>query len=135
MAASSLLRGGRVLIVEDNWVIASSVRSLVEDVGMAIAGTAATAGEAEQLARQRTPDAAIVDVKLGDEMAFDLIERLHDFGIRVIVVSGFSGISIASVHPALILQKPFRSEELLTALRDALEGVPRELGHRVLGRA
>ena len=36
--AVSLLRGGRVLIVEDNWVIASSVRSLVEDVGMVIAG-------------------------------------------------------------------------------------------------
>ena len=55
-------------------------------------------------------------------MAFGLIERLQDLGIRVIVVSGFSEISVASVHPVLILQKPFRREHLLTALRDAFEG-------------
>jgi DNA-binding response OmpR family regulator len=123
-----------VLIAEDNWVIASSVRSLVEDVGMVITGAVATAREAERLAREHPPDTAIVDVKLRDELAFDLIERLHDLGIRVIVVSGFSAISIASVPAAFILQKPFRNEELLGALCDALAGEHRrESGDSVRG--
>jgi DNA-binding NarL/FixJ family response regulator len=122
MAASSLLRGVRVLIAEDNWAIAMSVQSLVTDVGMMIIGVAATAREAEELGREHVPDVAIVDIKLRDEMAFELIQRLHDLGIRVIVVSGFSGISVASVHSTLILQKPFSREELLLAFRNALEG-------------
>jgi len=117
--AASPLRGARVLIVEDNWVIASSLRSLVEDVGMVITGAVATVREAMRLAREHRPDAAIVDVKLRDDMAFDLIEHLHDLGTQVIVVSA---ISITSLHAAFILQKPFRNEELLGVLCDALAG-------------
>jgi DNA-binding response OmpR family regulator len=129
--ASSLLRGARVLIVEDNWVIASSMQSLVEDVGMVVTGAVATAREAERLARDHLPDTAIVDVKLRDDMAFDLIQRLHDLGTRVIVVSA---ISITSVHAAFILQKPFRNEELLGALCNALAGEhQRESGSTVRG--
>jgi len=117
--ASSPLRGARVLIVEDNWVIASSMQSLVEDFGMVITGAAATVREAVRLAREHRPDAAIVDVKLRDDMAFDLIKHLHELGTRVIVVSA---ISITSLHADFILQKPFRNKELLSALCDALAG-------------
>src|SRR5262249_14258678 len=108
--------------VEDNWFIASSMQSLVEDVGMVITGVVATAREAERLAREHPPDTAIVDVKLRDDMAFALIERLNAMGTRVIVVSA---ISMTSVGATFILQKPFRNDELLGALCDALAGTIR----------
>jgi ActR/RegA family two-component response regulator len=73
MAASSLLRDVRVLILEDDWRDQRSCLSLMR--------------RQQGGARANVPDAAIVDVKLRDEMAFGVIERLQDLGIRVVVVS------------------------------------------------
>jgi len=115
-AAASRLRGLRVLIVEDSWFIAKALQSLLEEVGMVIAGAAATTTDAERLACERAPKLAVVDVKLQDGMAFDLIDRLHDLGVQVIVVSGFATFSTPPIKAAAILQKPFSGDELLAAL-------------------
>jgi DNA-binding response OmpR family regulator len=116
IVAVSRLRGLRVLIVEDSWYIAKAVESVLEDVGMVIAGAAATASVAERFARERAPKVAVVDVKLRDGMAFGLIDRLHDLGVHVVVVSGFAAFSTPPGRVAAILQKPFSGDELLTAL-------------------
>ena len=84
-AATGLLRGVRVLIVEDSWYIARAMESMLKDVGMVIAGAAATTTDAERLVRENAPSVAVVDVKLRDGMSFDLIERLDELGIRVVV--------------------------------------------------
>jgi len=110
------LRGLRVLIVEDSWHTATALQSLLEEVGMVIAGAAATTIDAERLASDSAPKVAVVDVKLRDGMAFDLIERLHDLGVSVVVVSGFSTFSTPLGKVAAILQKPFEGGELLGAL-------------------
>jgi DNA-binding response OmpR family regulator len=115
-ATAKRLRGVRVLIVEDSWHIATAVQSLLEDAGMLIAGAAATTTDAERLARERGPDVAVVDVKLRDGMAFGLIDRLHDLGIHVLVVSGFTTFSTPLGKAADILQKPFSGEELVAAI-------------------
>jgi DNA-binding response OmpR family regulator len=115
-AAASRLRGLRVLIVEDSWFIAKALQSLLEEVGMVIAGAAASATDAERLACEHAPKLAVVDVKLQDGMAFGLIDRLHDLGVQVVVVSGFATFSTPLVKAAAILQKPFSGEELLAAL-------------------
>jgi DNA-binding NtrC family response regulator len=64
------------------------VQSLLEDAGMVIAGAAATTTDAERLASKGSAKLAVVDVKLQDGMAFDLIDHLHDLGVSVVVVSG-----------------------------------------------
>jgi DNA-binding response OmpR family regulator len=109
-----------VLIVEDSWHIATAVQSLLEDAGMVIAGAAATTTDAERLASEGSAKLAVVDVKLQDGMAFDLIDHLHDLGVSVVVVSGFSSFSTPLGRTAAVLQKPFAGQELLGALARVL---------------
>jgi hypothetical protein len=86
------------------------------DAGMVIAGAAATTSDAERLASEGSAKLAVVDVKLQDGMAFDLIDHLHDLGVSVVVVSGFSNFSTPLGKAAAVLQKPFAGQELLGAL-------------------
>jgi DNA-binding NtrC family response regulator len=113
--ASSSLRGLRVLLVEDSWTVANAMRCLLEDVGMVIAGVAASAADAERVVSERTPELAVVDVNLQGSMAFGLIDALHDRGVHVVVVSGYASFS-TPIRAAAILQKPFGGGELLEAL-------------------
>src|SRR5215510_4792580 len=115
-ASASRLRGLRVLVVEDSWLIASTVESLLERVGMVIVGAAATVSDAERFAHERGPKVAVVDIKLRDGMAYGLIDRLHELGVRVVVVTGFGTFCIPLVKAVAVLQKPFNADELLAAL-------------------
>ena len=118
-ASASRLRGLRVLIVEDSWHIASTVESLLERVGMVIVGAAATVSDAERFAHERGPKVAVVDIKLRDGMAYGLIHRLHDLGVRVVVVTAFDALATPLVKAAAIVRKPFSRDELLAALARA----------------
>ena len=109
----------RVLIVEDNWHVAILVQSLLKEVGMVIAGKAATTTDAERLASETAPKAAVVDVKLRDGMSFGLIERLHHLGVSVVVLSGFSSFPTPLGRAAAILKTPFAVGELVGALARA----------------
>jgi DNA-binding response OmpR family regulator len=112
----SSLEGVRVLVVEDAWHVANALKSALEQVGMDVCGPAATTAEARQLIAERMPRMALVDVNLKREMAYDLIEELHDHGVSVVVVSGYAVPSISADKVAAILQKPFSGSELLAAL-------------------
>jgi DNA-binding response OmpR family regulator len=116
------LRGLRVLIAEDSWLIAKAVQKFLEDVGIVIEGVVADAIGADTLACERAPELAVIDLKLRDGMAFDLIDRLHDLGINVVVISGFSTFSAPITKASVVLQKPFGGDELVAALCDALSG-------------
>jgi ActR/RegA family two-component response regulator len=83
---------------------------------MVIVGAAATTSDAERFAHERGPKVAVVDIKLRDGLAYGFIDRLHDLGVRVIVVTGFDTLSMPLVNAVAILQKPFSAGELLAAL-------------------
>jgi DNA-binding response OmpR family regulator len=112
----SSLRGVRVLIVEDAWQVAKALKSALEHVGMDVSGPVATTAEARRLVAERMPSVAVVDVNLKHEMAYGLIEELHDHGVSVVVASGYAVPSISADKVAAILQKPFSGRELLAAL-------------------
>ena len=60
----------------------------------------------------------IVDVSLrGGERAFDLIDRLNERGVRVIVISGYAELPLVSEKAMAFLQKPVSEAELMAALR------------------
>jgi CheY-like chemotaxis protein len=107
--------------VEDQWHVAHALKSLLEVEGMKVRGPASTAADALRLATEHKPDLAVVDINLkGGEMAYDLIDRLRDQGVRIVVVSGYALLPRLSGKAAAVLQKPFNGPELLGALRGAL---------------
>jgi CheY-like chemotaxis protein len=115
------LKGLRVLVVEDSWHVAHALKSLLEELGMVVAGPAATLGDAERLLATREPEVAIVDINLKGEMAYGLIDRLHDRGVPIVVISGYAVPQLARGKVAAILQKPFSAKSLLAILRQAAD--------------
>jgi CheY-like chemotaxis protein len=115
MVGSLPLTGMRVLVVEDSWQVAEGLRSLLLACGADVIGPVATTGDAERLISEDVPDVALVDLNLrGGEFAHDLIDRLHEKGVRVIVTTGYSDAQVAKA--AAILQKPIDEAQLLDAL-------------------
>ena len=113
---ASGLRGLRVLVVEDTWLVAKALKTVLEGMGMVVAGPAANTADAERLVAEETPHLAVVDVNLKGEMAYGLIDRMHDRGVRVVVVSGYAVLPNATKKAAAILQKPFSGAELQATL-------------------
>ena len=115
------LRGLRVLGVEDSWHVARALKVLLEELGVDVAGPAATLADAERLVAQQEPEVAVVDINLKGELAYGLIDRLHGLGVRVVVISGCAVPQVTQGKVAGILQKPFSAKSLLALLRQVAQ--------------
>jgi two-component system, response regulator PdtaR len=117
---ASTLKGVRVLVVEDSWQVASTMKSALEEVGMVVAKPAATLAAAKRLIANHIFDLAVVDINLKGEMSYDLIVRLSDRGVRVVVVSGYVTPEESIPSAAAVLQKPLSTVELIATLRQVM---------------
>ena len=117
--SDAALRGVRVLVVEDSWPVAIGLKALLNDLGMEVIGPAATVFDAEHLAAEDRPEVAVIDINLKGEMAYALIDQLHDQGVRVVVVTACSVVPQAREKATAIVQKPFSEAHLLAALCEA----------------
>lgn len=113
----STLKGVRILLVEDSWHVAHALASILDNIGMIVAGPAATLADAEKILHTQRPDVAVVDMNLHGEMAYGLVAHLHQLDIPVIVVSGYEVLPCVQETVAAVLTKPIRAEQLLTELR------------------
>jgi CheY-like chemotaxis protein len=117
-AGSLDLKGMHFLVVDNSWHVGKDLKAILEGLGADVTGPAPTAPQARGLIAEHTPDLAFVDVKLRDgELAYDLIDYLHERGIRVIVISGYALPQQRERNVAAILQKPVTKTELLATLR------------------
>jgi len=117
---ASTLKGVRVLVVEDSWQVASTMKSALEEAGMVVAKPAATLAAAKRLIANHIFDLAVVDINLKGEMSYDLIVRLSDRGVRVVVVSGYVTPEESIPSAAAVLQKPLSTVELIETLRQVI---------------
>ena len=111
------LKGTRILLVEDSWHVGTAIRRLLRAWGADVAGPAPTIADAEHLIAEAIPDAAIVDIHLRNgELSNDLIDRLHEQRIPVVVITGYAAISIPPGKVEAVLQKPVSVEKFLAVL-------------------
>src|SRR5262245_52866158 len=112
------LAGLRVLVVEDSWHVSTGLRMLLDALGATVDGPVATTADAMRLVSENIPDVAIVDINLRDgERSYELIDRLQDRGIRIVVLTGYADVSLPKGKVAVVLQKPAREEVLIASLR------------------
>jgi CheY-like chemotaxis protein len=113
------LDGLRILVVEDGWQLGESLKALLESVGATVDGPVATVADADRLMSECVPDVALVDLRLREgELAEDLIRRLNERGVSVVVTSGYRKVlPDSTVEVLAILDKPFSHEELLGIMR------------------
>jgi len=115
----------RILVVEDQYLVAAAVAEILSDAGY---GTAFARSAEEALAPLEgggRPDLAIVDLRLADGMSGPgVADRMVGDGVPVIVCSGYSRSAIMArlggIDVAGILEKPVLPAHLLGAVRRAL---------------
>lgn len=115
----------RILIVEDDFLVAMQAELALIEAGFEIAGTATTAEEALELATSGHPTLVLMDIRLaskrdGVEAALDLF-RMH--GLRCIFATAhFDGEVRSRAEPASPLgwlQKPYTMTSLIELVRNA----------------
>lgn len=120
------LAGLRVLVAEDEYLVAREIRGVLAGAGCAEVRLVASLAEAEAIAEAGDLDAALLDVKLGERDVYPLAERLDRHGVPAVFVTGYASEAVPPhlAHLPLI-QKPFPHARLLTTLRQAVWGQPR----------
>ncbi len=109
----------RVLVVEDEALIALEVRHALAEAGYEVIGPAATASEGLDLICAGPIDAAVLDVNLGRETSEVIAQKLTDRGVPFLAVSGYAADQRPPVfESAPFLAKPFRVVDMLTIVRE-----------------
>jgi CheY-like chemotaxis protein len=112
----------RVLLVEDQAIIAMDVEYMLTDCGVASVDTAASVDEALVLMEAARPDAAVLDLNLGGHTSLPVAERLKMAGIPFVFATGYGDNSMVPAEFASIpvLSKPYDAEKLARSLRLAM---------------
>jgi len=115
----------RVLIVEDEFLLAWELANELRLQHFEVAGTAATVAAGLRLARAERLDAAILDMNVRGQSVEELIRLLLADRVPVVFVTGYSLRKVPSWAPAwLRFQKPISVVEVVRALRAALGSAP-----------
>jgi DNA-binding response OmpR family regulator len=111
----------RVLIVEDEPVLAFALEETLIEAGFGIAGVAARLQAALAIIQSGVCDAAILDTNLAGVSAGPAASALVAHGVPFIILSGYSPDQQPSAFPAALrLQKPCQPARLIEALRSIL---------------
>lgn len=119
-------RRARLLIVEDEAIIAWQMEILLGDLGYEVAGTAFDAGEAVRMARETAPDAILMDVRLGPgaDGISAAREILAHQAVPIVFCTAFADDAATAERirrlGASVIAKPVDTAMLQGALRRAL---------------
>ena len=110
----------RVLVVEDNSLIALDAEESFRALGVASVDVAASSGQALALLDRTAPDFALLDFNLGGETSEPVARALERRGIPFAFASGYSEVEAMTARFArmvAILLKPYRKADLESLLR------------------
>lgn len=108
----------RILIVEDEMLVAMLVEDVVLDLGHEVVGPAMRLEDALRAVDEQDFDFAILDINLAGKQSFPVADRLTQRGTPFMFASGYGAAGLADPYrTAPILQKPFSSEQVETILK------------------
>jgi CheY-like chemotaxis protein len=116
------LAGRHLLVVEDEYIIAADLASWLESKGAQVLGPAGSVEDAlALLERDGTPDAAVLDVNLGEERVYPVADALKAAHVPFVFLSGYDRKAIPERYKdAPCCSKPLDRAQLLRALANAL---------------
>lgn len=113
----AVLQGKKVLVVEDEALIAMLFEDILEDTACRIVGPAMNVRQALELARTEEIDVAVLDVNLNGESSFPVAALLAERGVPLVFSSGYGSQGLpAEWQDRPTLPKPFTSDEVLDTL-------------------
>ena len=116
---------GRVMIIEDETIIAMDLKGIVQAMGHEVTGVARTHTAAVELAANRRPDLILADIQLADgssgiDAVNELLGSLGD--IPVIFITAFPERLLTGdrPEPAFLISKPYSEEQVRSAVSQAM---------------
>ncbi len=115
------LEGVKVLIIEDDSLVAMSVGDMLSDLGCSVVANAGNLTQAYEMVDAGGFDFALLDVNLRGKEVFPVAEILSERGVPFAFASGYGRAGLPQEFQTRpIVSKPFQIEELSAVLSSAL---------------
>lgn len=112
----------RVLIVEDESMVAMLLEDMLTDLGHEVVATVGQMDRAAELVAGAAIDVAILDVNLNGERTYSLATVLKSRGVPFIFATGYGAAGLNEEwRSAPILGKPFQAKDLNRVMREVFE--------------
>ncbi len=122
-ANEDVLKGARVLVVEDEAAISMLLEDMLLDFGCEIVGPAARLTTALEMAQKEAFAVAILDVNVAGEPIYPVAEAIAQRALPVVFSTGYGGAGIREpFRDRPVVQKPFSQAELKRTLISAING-------------
>lgn len=113
--------GSRVLVVEDEYFLASDMKRALIKEGSEVIGPVGSAHAALELLKMQIPDAAILDINLGTSQGYEIADALDKLSVPYLFVSGYDIWSIPERYRDVPrLAKPLEQVRIVEALKALL---------------
>ena len=120
---NSDLEGRRILVVEDEVLLAMELEALYRKQGFHVIGPVSSVADALGRIDREGPDIASLDVNLRGMSSAPVAIRLRERGIPFVLLTGYGEriMQDPAFRGAVMLRKPYAMRDLIAALRSALE--------------
>jgi PAS domain S-box-containing protein len=121
--------GARILLVEDEALVAADTAARLEAIGHAVTATASSLEDAKVAAVDADIDAAVLDVNLGGELSFPVADLLRKRGLPFVFVTGYQpeGLIPCRFSDAPVVRKPSPAGSLERALAEVISSAARDV--------
>jgi len=114
------LKGKRILVVEDEALIAVMVEDMLTEMGSVVVGPADTIDQALALAGSESLDGAVLDVNVRGQRIDPVAEALAVCGVPMLFATGYGEVRLANGATATVIDKPYTQEKLSRGLAAAM---------------
>ena len=114
------LAGKRLLVIEDEAIIAAMVEDMLTELGATVVGPAATIAHGLKLAKSEAIDGAVLDVNIRSERVDPIADLLRSRDIPFVYATGYGDAVAATGQGAPVLEKPYTLDKLARAVGAAL---------------
>lgn len=116
---------GKVMIIEDEAIIAADLEGIVSEMGHQVTAIARTETRALELSAQETPDLILSDIQLADHSSgIDAVNRIleRDGDMPVIFITAYPErlLTGEGPEPAFLISKPYNEEQVRSAVSQAM---------------
>lgn len=120
--ADGTLGGRRILLVEDEMLVAMLIEDMLSDLGCVVVGPISEVEEARAAVADKTLDAAILDLNLNGSPTFPVAEACRARGLPFLFATGYGADGVPEPFRGVsVLQKPFQDSDLARALTGLLQ--------------
>ncbi|WP_102223761.1 response regulator [Acidimangrovimonas sediminis] len=116
---------GKVLVIEDEPIIAMDIASIVESMGHEVTGNPRTRAEAVKMAKANRPDLVLADIQLADnssgiDAVNDILAEFPDLPVVFITAFPERLLTGERPEPAFLISKPYSEEQIWSAVSQAM---------------